>query len=139
MKTYLEFHKGFETMLKQYKDMGENVEDAVKECIKAGQESLYADYKDGLERHRDSGDAVDSLVIDPIEQDGNTFRGAVGVSHEKNKAGFMHARYQEFGAKMHKKGIITFAADPWKAPADDQIRTKYTKICRDIMKRRLAK
>lgn len=138
MKASLEFHKGFEQMLQRYQELGGQAEEAVKECIEAGQKMLYGEYYDGLARHDDTGAALDSLEIDPVVQDGNFFYGKVGSSAKKNRSGFYHALWQEQGART-RKGVVTFAADPWKRPADDQIRVKYTKICREIMKRRMSR
>lgn len=128
--------EGLEQLLRMVEEKSGQAVEAMVEAIEEGQRQLYDEYKDGLERHNKNDLTIDSLEIKPVIRDGNIISGEVGSFMEKNKAGFWHARYQEYGAKT-KKGVVTFVADPWKRPADDAIRKKFSKIAKDILKRRL--
>lgn len=132
-----QFTKALEDLADQYQKMGGNVKDVVIEGVEETQEALFDDYVEGLKRHENTGAAVDSLEITPVKVDGNAIIGEVGSSTDKNKAGFFHAVYQEYGART-SKGVVTFVADPWKRPADTAIKRKFNKIVKEKLKRGLG-
>lgn len=136
MRAELSFDKLFGDMLRDYEKMAGQAGAVAREALEEQQKQLYQAYYDGLARHDDNGDALDSLEIDPIVQDGNIFYGKVGSSYEKNKPGFLHARFQEFGA-TRKNGVVTFRRDPWRAPADAKIKSMAKRIAIEVMRRRM--
>ena len=133
-----DFSESMEEMLKNIEKIGGKAPDVVVECIKVGQQYLFDGYKEGLLRHKDDADAIDSLDMPPPEIDGNIISGEVGSFGDKNLVGYFHAYWQEFGAHTRKTNAVTFNADPWKRPVDALFKKKYRKMISDVMKRRLG-
>lgn len=136
MKLRLDFEKAFGNMIRDNEKLADKAAEIAKEAIEEQSKSLFGEYYDGLARHDNRGKALDSLEMDPVTQDGNVIYSKVGTSYKRNPKGYLHARFQEFGA-VRKDGVVTFVADPWKVPADVKIASKFRKIALEIIRRRM--
>lgn len=125
----------------QIQDLEGTIKEIAIECIEEAQPLLKAAFIDGLKSHERKGDAIDSIDIKPVVVDYNTISGDVGSYLSKNKAGFLHAKAQEYGARSHRgtNWWVSFESDPWKRPAERRMQAKFTLLIQRIMKGRLNK
>ena len=117
----------FGKLLDKFDGIGEKVEEVAAECCRQGSDFLYTEFQTGLARHRRTGAAMASLVRKPVSNAGNTFSTEVGSFYDSGqRAGFMHALYQEYGTPR-------FRADPWQRPAADKAKSTLPRLWRQIM------
>ena len=126
MKAYLNM-KGFENYMEKLVKLGGDIDSAAIECLEVGQEIQYEEMKKGLERHKDTGEALAALVKEPIQSDGSYHSVKTGTSIDANQAGFFHGIYQEYGSPTTK-------IDPWFRPAVDGTKRKIRAVWKQIFK-----
>lgn len=135
----IKLNDALDQLMKQVKEMEGQAVEALKEAIDIAETELMAEFKKGLERHEDTGEAVKSLFKHKVKIDGNEISGLVGSFYGKNGPGYIHAAYQEYGAFARKYGAVTFKADPWKRPAEEAMKPRFRQIVNETLKRRLKK
>lgn len=134
----LKLNEGLEQLLKMVNEKEGQVIDAAKEAIDQASTETFDQFKAGLMKHKDSGAAVNSLFKHKVKIDGNEIYGLVGSFSGKDRVGYWHAAYQEYGAFARAYNVVTFKNDPWKKPVEDDMKKKFKAIFKESLKRRLG-
>jgi len=118
-------------LLERYEGISSDLGDVALECVQAGSQQLYDEFREGLEKHRRTGAGVRSLKMCEPVSDGTRVSGEVGTFYDSDERfGFLHTIYQEYGSPR-------FPADPWCRPVCDKAKTTLGKVYRKILKEHL--
>lgn len=119
---------GFDEYLGKIQQVGNNIDDAVKEAVEESGKPITNDIKSGAERHRRTGAVVEAIEQSEAKQNGNFIYTEIGVNEEKAKAGAWHAVFQEYGSP-------TFPSDPFIRPSFDNNKSNVKSIQRKVLKK----
>lgn len=121
---------GMDKLLEKIESAGNNIDDACKEAVNEAIKIPVKSMKEGAERHKKSGDVVNSIEVFPAKQVGNYIYATAGIDIKKHPEA-AHAVFQEYG-----DGHSTEFPDPFVRPAIDNNRSAIKKVERDVLKAR---
>lgn len=117
---------GVEEYLKRIQNVGNNIDDAVKEAIEESVKPIVKDMEAKAAPHIRTGVVFNAISSDMPIQSGNYIYAVVGVISEE--PGAWTAVFQEYGSPTFKK-------DPFIRPAFDNNASKVKSIQRKVLKR----
>jgi len=120
---------GIEEYLKKIEALGKNIDEVVKEAIEESTKPITANILEGAQRHKDSGQVIEAIEAQPVEQVGGYISSKVGIDLVKFPHA-IHAVFQEYG-----DGHSSVFPDPFIRPAFDN----NVKLVKSIQKKILKK
>ena len=109
----------------------DDLDAAAVECVETGQQIQYDAMIANLEKHKDTGAALEALEKKSIIVEGNQVTANTGMYFSEGSPGFFHAQWQEYGSP-------TFKADPWLRPAIDNTKATIRRTWKGIVQRRVG-
>jgi HK97 gp10 family phage protein len=118
---------GFDEYLARIQQVGNNIEEIVKEAIVASSEPIRQDIETWADKHEYTGAVKESVSVSDVIQDGFKFSVDIGIDGNINPFGW-HAVFTEYGTP-------TQPADPGIRPAFDNNKSKVKRIQKEVLAR----
>ncbi len=119
---------GVDEFLKRIESAGKNVDAACKKAVDATLPIIEKTMREGAERHRLTGDVVNSLETVKAHQQGNYIYGQVGINLDKHPEAF-EGVFQEYG-----DGHSPEFPDPFIRPAVDNNKKQINATIKKVLK-----
>lgn len=120
---------GIDEFLRKIEAAGKNIDDACKKAVDAAVPIVQKSMIDGAERHRDTGEVVNSIEALKAKQQGNYIYGLIGIDFDKHPEAF-EGVFQEYG-----DGHSPDFPDPFVRPAVDNNRKQINSIIKSTLKK----
>ncbi len=119
---------GMEEFFAKIEAAGKNIDTACKKAVDATLPIIENTMREGAERHRLTGDVVNSLETMKAHQQGNYIYGQVGINLEKHPEAF-EGVFQEYG-----DGHSPEFPDPFIRPAVDNNKKQINATIKKVLK-----